>query len=232
MREEKIGILAIGEAHLNTKWSRNIEQIFGKRLKIIFSSLPNNPNVTGIAIVLNKNITESQNITTYEIIPGHVLIIEIFWYSNKCLSILSINLSKDQPKTALVINFDTPLSNLNPNYIKGVATLRQWLEMPAVSTFPNKDQNSALKKLQCINLPALEFVYSQLYCNPPLPTPTESQRKQHTKTELAEALLNWHLQQPESRSVGADTSMRHGHVLQTTEVEEIWSDIDQLLMPT
>jgi len=44
MREGKIGILAVGEAHLNAEQSRNIEQIFGKRLKIIFSPLPNNPN--------------------------------------------------------------------------------------------------------------------------------------------------------------------------------------------
>jgi hypothetical protein len=49
VRDEKIGILAIGEAHLNNSRCNNIEQIFGKRLKIIFSSLPNNPNAAGIA---------------------------------------------------------------------------------------------------------------------------------------------------------------------------------------
>jgi len=63
MREGKIGILAIGKAHLNAERSRNIEQIFGKRLKIIFSQLPDNPNAAGVAIVLNKDITETQNIT-------------------------------------------------------------------------------------------------------------------------------------------------------------------------
>ena len=90
MREEKIGILAVGEAHLNTERSRNIEQVFGKRLKIIFSSLPNNSNAAGIAIVLNKDITETQEITTHEIIPGHALMIEIFWHANEHLSVLAI----------------------------------------------------------------------------------------------------------------------------------------------
>ena len=90
MREEKIGILAVGEAHLNATRSNEIEQIFGKRLKVLFSSLPNNPNAAGIAIVLNKDITETQNIKMHEIIPGHALMIEALWHANECLSVLAI----------------------------------------------------------------------------------------------------------------------------------------------
>ena len=90
IRDEKIGILAVGEAHLNNIRCNNIEQMFGKRLKIIFSCLPNNPNAAGIAFVLNKNITETQNIKTHEIIPGHALMIEIFWHANEYLSVLAI----------------------------------------------------------------------------------------------------------------------------------------------
>ena len=86
VRDEKIGILAVGEAHLNDERCNNIEQIF----KIIFSSLPNNPNVAGIAIVLNKDITETQNIKTHEIIPGHALMIELFWHANEHISILAV----------------------------------------------------------------------------------------------------------------------------------------------
>ena len=40
-------------------------------------------------LVLNKDITETQNITIHEI-PGHALIIEILWHANKCLSLLAI----------------------------------------------------------------------------------------------------------------------------------------------
>ena len=80
---------------------------------------------------------------------------------------------------------------------------------------------------------ALEFVCSQVHCNVPLlPIPTQPQRTRHTKAELAEALLEWRLQQPEIQDTGASTLTQHGHVLQPSEVKEIWSDIDQLLTPT
>ena len=145
--------------------------------------------------------------------------------------ILGINLSKPkQEKAAIVIKLGSS-SKLNPNDIKGVATLARLLEKPVASTFPDRD--SALKKLQRVNLPALEFICCEVRCNIPLlPLPTEPKRNWHTKAELAEALLEWRLQQPEMQNVGASTSTESGHVLQAKEVEEIRSDIDQLLTPT
>ena len=145
--------------------------------------------------------------------------------------ILGINLPKPtQEKPAIVIAFTTP-SKLNQNDVTGVEKLRRWLEKPLASTFP--DRSSALKKLQRLNLPALEFVCSEVRCNvPPLPPPTEPRRSRHTKTELAEALLEWRLQQPEIQDIGSSTSTEYGHVLLAEEVEKIWSDIDQLLTPS
>jgi len=82
-------------------------------------------------------------------------------------------------------------------------------------------------------LPALEFICHEVCCNVPLlPLPTEPKRNRHKKAELAEALLEWCLQQPKMQNVGASTSTESGHILQAKEVEEIWSDSDQLLTPT
>lgn len=142
---------------------------------------------------------------------------------------LGINLSKRQEeKPAMVISLGTPPSNMNPNDVTGVEKLRRWLEKPVASAFP--ERGSALKKLQRGNLPALEFVCQEVRCKVPLlPLPTEPQRRRHTKAELAEALLDWRLQQPEIQNI---TSTEYGHVLLAEEIEEIWSDIDQLLTPT
>jgi len=52
------------------------------------------------------------------------------------------------------------------------------------------------------------------------------------KAGLAQALLNWRFQQSEVQTVGSSTSTESGSVLQPAKIEEIWSDIDQLLTPT
>jgi hypothetical protein len=132
--------------------------------------------------------------------------------------ILGINLSKPKgEKRAIIVNLGTRPLTLNPNDVKGVEKLRRWLEKPVASTFP--DRHLALKKLQCVNLPALEFVCSELHCNvPPLPLPTKPQRNRHTKGELAEALLEWRLHQSEMQ-FGSSTSTESGQVLQPKEIE-------------
>ena len=147
--------------------------------------------------------------------------------------ILGINLSKQtQEKPAIIVTFRrTQPSKLNPNDVTGLEKLRRRLEKPIASAFPDRD--SALKKLQRVNLPALEFVCSEVHCNIPLlPLPTEPRRSRHKKAELAEALLEWRLQQPEIQGIGSSTSTQCGHVLLAEEIEEIWSDIDQLLTPS
>ena len=148
------------------------------------------------------------------------------------IGILGLNLSRGkQEKPAIIVPLGLPPSTMNPNDVKGVEKLRRWLEKPVASTFP--DRNLALKKLQRVNLPALEFLCSELHCNIPLlPLPTEPRRSRHTKAELAESLLDWRFRQPERQSVGAGTSTEFGHVLLAEEIEEIRSDIEQLLTPT
>ena len=74
------------------------------------------------------------------------------------MGILGINPSKPQEKPTLEVNLGPLTSTLNANDVKGIERLKYWLKMPVASSFPNRD--SALKKLQRANLPALEFVCS------------------------------------------------------------------------
>jgi exonuclease III len=90
VREHKINILAVGEAHLNESRHLAIETLFSKRLKIIHSKLPHSHNAAGIAIVLNKENTNIEDIKTHEIIPGHALMIELNWHATERISVLAI----------------------------------------------------------------------------------------------------------------------------------------------
>ncbi|KAJ3978563.1 hypothetical protein F5890DRAFT_1392812, partial [Lentinula detonsa] len=86
----KIGIMIVGEAHLDSKRRDNIEQVHSASLKIFFSKRQDTCNAAGIAFVLNKSITNTERIQTYEVIAGHALLMELEWHNNERLSILGI----------------------------------------------------------------------------------------------------------------------------------------------
>lgn len=54
MRDRKIGVMAIQETHLTNTHTDQLHWLFGKRLHIINTIDEDEPNVRGVAIVLNK----------------------------------------------------------------------------------------------------------------------------------------------------------------------------------
>ncbi|KAJ3832891.1 hypothetical protein F5878DRAFT_511456, partial [Lentinula raphanica] len=90
MLNKQIGILIVGEAHMNAERKEDIERKYGKHLKIFYSKLEATPNAAGVAIILNKNLTNTEGIQTYEIVPGHAILLEYFWHGTEKLSILAI----------------------------------------------------------------------------------------------------------------------------------------------
>jgi ribonuclease HI/exonuclease III len=90
MKEKKIGILALQETHLTDQQTDSLHNLFGKRLKIINSIEEDSPNSKGVAIVINKEITNSQNITTKVLVPGRALFITTQWHQDQKLSLLAI----------------------------------------------------------------------------------------------------------------------------------------------
>lgn len=89
VKEQRIGILAIQEAHLTQEHVDNLHSIFGKRLQIHFSQGPN-ANAQGVAFVLNREQTNIHDIKQHDIIPGRAMLITIPWHSNLNLTILNI----------------------------------------------------------------------------------------------------------------------------------------------
>ncbi|KAJ3871993.1 hypothetical protein F5051DRAFT_463597 [Lentinula edodes] len=90
MVTEKISILVAGEAHMIAEQKEDIEQMFGRNLKIFYSKLQNTANAAGIAIVLNRRLTNVEGIQTHEIVPGHAMLLETSWHNDEKLSILAI----------------------------------------------------------------------------------------------------------------------------------------------
>ncbi|KAJ3927643.1 MAG: hypothetical protein NXY57DRAFT_1105185 [Lentinula lateritia] len=95
MRERKIGILAVGEAHMNKEQCDEIEKLHGSRLKIIYSRRTDTANRGGVAFVLNKSITNTEGLVVHEIVPGHALLLETKWHGSEKLSILAIYAPND-----------------------------------------------------------------------------------------------------------------------------------------
>lgn len=57
INEGQIGILAIQESHLNNKRKNELELLFGKRMKIVFSTDADNPmGKGGVATVFNCDL--------------------------------------------------------------------------------------------------------------------------------------------------------------------------------
>jgi len=51
----RIALLAIQESHLTDKLARDVNSAFNSKLKVFYSSLPNNNNAVGVVIVVNRH---------------------------------------------------------------------------------------------------------------------------------------------------------------------------------
>ncbi|KAJ3857352.1 hypothetical protein EV368DRAFT_30518, partial [Lentinula lateritia] len=90
MLDRRIGILVIGEAHMNADRRDDIDRKYGKDIKLYYTKLPDTPNAAGVAIILNKNITNVEGVQTHEIVPGHAMLLEYYWHNTERLSVLAI----------------------------------------------------------------------------------------------------------------------------------------------
>ena len=90
MRSKRIGIIVLQETHLNEQHTARMHHLFGKRLKIYYTADQDNPNSKGVAVVLNKEITNVHDINSTEIIPGRALNIIIPWHQDQTINIMAI----------------------------------------------------------------------------------------------------------------------------------------------
>ncbi|KAJ7078705.1 Endonuclease/exonuclease/phosphatase, partial [Mycena belliarum] len=92
MYDEKIGILVVGETHLSTEQALEIQDHhqLGRRMDIYHSPNPENTSTRGIAIVLNREITNTKGVEVHYLVPGRAILAKVPWHGRRVLTILGV----------------------------------------------------------------------------------------------------------------------------------------------
>ncbi|OJT10530.1 Transposon TX1 uncharacterized 149 kDa protein [Trametes pubescens] len=91
MSEQRIGVLLLQETHLTEDRIAQLHRMFAGRIKIYASAHPTAPTQReGVAIVLNKKLISTKNVTTREIVRGRAMQISIPWRGGDVRHILCI----------------------------------------------------------------------------------------------------------------------------------------------
>ncbi|KZT18157.1 DNase I-like protein, partial [Neolentinus lepideus HHB14362 ss-1] len=91
MRDQRLGILAIQETHLNNEYSDNIQELYSKRLHVLNSPDPDRPTASaGVAFVINREIANINDLEFTEVIPGRAVLLSTKWHKSKRFSILNV----------------------------------------------------------------------------------------------------------------------------------------------
>lgn len=88
VKQKRIGILAIQEAHLTGEQATDLENQY-KRLRIVKSQGPN-PRAAGVALVLNRDVIPDQETKNHVLIPGRAIVTTIQWHADLIISILNV----------------------------------------------------------------------------------------------------------------------------------------------
>jgi exonuclease III len=98
VNENRIGILAVQETHLDTDDEDTLNDWYKDRVRIINSADPDRPHSSaGVAFVLNKRVTTwfTDNVTYQEIVPGRALALTTNWHRNEMTTIMAVYAPSD-----------------------------------------------------------------------------------------------------------------------------------------
>ena len=91
MKKEGIAILAVQETHLDDASTQEIKKAFGKRLEIHNSQLEDNPRSSaGVALVLNKDLVQTNHVETFELIKGKAMGMKIKWTEDEDIVLINV----------------------------------------------------------------------------------------------------------------------------------------------
>jgi exonuclease III len=122
--DHRIAILALQETHLDPTLLHDIDTCFGKRLTMINSQDPNNPQATaGVAFVINKTLIEPKEITTHELVKGRALVLNIKWRENEetvLVNVYAPNNRNEHPTFWRMVDAERQTNNICcPDFLLG-----------------------------------------------------------------------------------------------------------------
>ncbi|KAI0334084.1 DNase I-like protein, partial [Cubamyces sp. BRFM 1775] len=91
VREQRIAVLAIQEAHLTNERADTLKQLFEEQLLFEFSADPINGGAArGVAFIINRRIVKDPHYTAREVVPGRAMLLELQWSGDRKLRILNV----------------------------------------------------------------------------------------------------------------------------------------------
>ncbi|KAJ7577140.1 Endonuclease/exonuclease/phosphatase, partial [Mycena floridula] len=125
MKTERLRILGILATHLSAEQTREIQNSFyGDRMQVYSTLDPEHPNSAGMAIVLNKDLTNIEGVKVWYLIPGRAMMVTIPWHGTETITILAVYPPNDtmtnnaafwRELIEIFIESDIPI----PNFILG-----------------------------------------------------------------------------------------------------------------
>ncbi|KAI0334322.1 DNase I-like protein, partial [Cubamyces sp. BRFM 1775] len=123
MREKRIAIMAVQEAHLDDERAGTLKRIFEETMEIVYSADPDNGTAArGVAFVINKRIVKQPKYEYRVVREGRVLLLDLEWSITKRLRLLNVYAPNDMTKnmemweelmTANVGRVDIALGDMN-----------------------------------------------------------------------------------------------------------------------
>ncbi|KAJ7580886.1 hypothetical protein C8J56DRAFT_794918, partial [Mycena floridula] len=99
IKMERIGIPGVFASHLSPRQTQEIQTSFyGERMKIYSTIDPEHPDSAGgndvcpwcVAMVLNKELTNTQGVKVWYLIPGRAILMTIPWHGKETITILFV----------------------------------------------------------------------------------------------------------------------------------------------
>ncbi|KAJ6454975.1 Endonuclease/exonuclease/phosphatase [Mycena sanguinolenta] len=159
MKDNKLGLLVVGESHLSAVRHNSIQNLFGRRLEIIFSEDPETPNARGLAFVINKDMLNTDDIQTWEIIPSRAMVIKLETYKNETMVVLGVYAPNPPADNArfwerLRVYFENNPNTPRPDIMGGDTNIVE----EAIDRLPTRtDPENATKELDLL-LTSLQLV--------------------------------------------------------------------------
>ncbi|KIY73937.1 DNase I-like protein, partial [Cylindrobasidium torrendii FP15055 ss-10] len=88
IKAEKVGILIVGEAHMNAERHEALAKRYERSMEILYSAASS--NAAGIAIVLNKHLIKTESVKSVEIKKGRAILVTVNWHGTEKLSVLGV----------------------------------------------------------------------------------------------------------------------------------------------
>lgn len=96
IRDNRIGMLIVQEAHLDEERRDKLNEHFAQRLQISITSDPESPTAKGgVAIVLNKEMVDTQMASTHVVKAGRAISMQLHLKHSEMLTILGVYATND-----------------------------------------------------------------------------------------------------------------------------------------